>query len=309
MSTTAPVVSEFEVDVAAALPFGDERNWISSTVYEPAGEPRAVLVVWPGGSYARSYWNFDAIPGYDFASWAAARGFVVVAADHLGNGESSRPEAVDEVDFKTMAAAADRFVAAVRKRFPGTPVVGIGHSLGGALTVVTQAEHRTYDRIASLGMTHGAKGSVTGDVGDGEEARAAALAQAPTFLEDFEAGYATGYRKENHSWLYFEDTPEEVMEADDLTAAAWPRQAYVDGLTVGYSAEFAARVECPVFLAFGDHDIPEEPRDDVAFYRASDDITLLVLADAAHCHNFASTRTVLWDRLLGWATDRTDDKE
>lgn len=303
MRTTAPAVSEFEVDVSAALPFGAERNWISATIYEPAGEPRAVLVVWPGGSYARSYWNFDAIPGYDFASWAMARGFAVVAADHLGVGKSSQPAAVDEVNFKTMAAAADRFVAAVRERFEGARIVGVGHSLGGALTVVTQAEHRSYDRIASLGMTHGAKGSVTGGVGDGAEARAAALAQAPTFLEDFEAGYATGYRKENHSWLYYEDTPAEVKAADDLTAAAWPRQAYVDGLTVGYSAEFAARVESPVFLAFGDHDIPAEPRDDVAFYRSSNDITLFVLPDAAHCHNFASTREVLWDRLVGWATD------
>lgn len=31
--------------------------------------------------------------------------------------------------------------------------------------------------------------------------------------------------QENHSWLYFKDTPAEVRAADDLTAAAWPRQA------------------------------------------------------------------------------------
>jgi pimeloyl-ACP methyl ester carboxylesterase len=305
MSATAPAVSEFEVDVATALPFGEESNWISSTIYEPGGAPpRAVLVVWPGGSYDRRYWTWDELPGYDFASWAAARGFAVVAADHLGVGRSSQPATVDEVNFVAMAAAAGHFVAAVRERFgAGVPIVGVGHSLGGALTVVAQAEHASYDRIGVLGMTHGAKGSVTGGVGDGAEARAAALEQAPTFLEDFEAGYATGYRKENHSWLYFEDTPAEVMAADDGTASAWPRQAYVDGLTVGYSAEFAARVECPVLLAFGDHDIPAEPRDDVAFYRASNDITLLVLPDAAHCHNFASTREILWERLLGWAGD------
>ncbi len=302
MSSAAAAASELKLDVSDALPFRGEENWISSTLYEPEGESQAVLVTWPGGSYARSYWDFDAIPGYSFAEHAVAEGFTVIAADHLGVGESSKPAAVDEVSFLTMAAAADRFVAGVRDRFPGQRVVGIGHSLGGALTIVTQAEHRSYDRIASLGMTHGAKGAVTQGVGAGAEARAAAEEQAPTFLEDFEAGYATGYRKENHEWLYFSDTPDEVKAADDLTAAAWPRQAYVDGLTVGYSAEFAGRVECPVFLCFGDHDIPEEPRDDVSFYRASNDITLLILEKAAHCHNFSSNRTVLWDRLGVWAT-------
>jgi pimeloyl-ACP methyl ester carboxylesterase len=303
MEGTIATKSEFRADVSAALPFGDEENFISGTLFLPDGEPEAVLVCWPGGSYDRRYWSFDAVPGYNFSSHATAHGLAVIAADHLGVGGSSRPADVDAVDFVTMSAAADEFIGRVRERFPGRRVVGVGHSLGGALTVATQALHSTYERIASLGMTHGAKGSVTHGVGDGSDARQAALEQAPTFLEDWEAGYATGYRVPNHSWLYRPDTPAEVVAADDETAAAWPRQAFVDGLTVGYSAELAARVESPVFLCFGDHDIPERPRDDVSFYERSNDIRMLVLEDAAHCHNFATTRTVLWDRLCAWAVE------
>ena len=295
--------SEFEADVSAVLPFGEERNHVSSTLFLPDGEPQAVLVCWPGGSYDRRYWCFDAVPGYDFAAHATARGVAVLAADHLGVGASSKPAEVDAVNFVTMSAAADEFVRQLRERFPDRRVVCVGHSLGGALTVATQALHSSYDRIASLGMTHGAKGSVTHGVGDGSEARQAALEQAPTFLEDWDAGYATGYRVPNHDWLYRPDTPAEVVAADDETAAAWPRQSYVDGLTVGYSAELAARVECPVFLCFGDHDIPDRPRDDVSFYEQSHDIRMLVLENAAHCHNFATTRTVLWDRLCAWAVE------
>jgi pimeloyl-ACP methyl ester carboxylesterase len=295
--------SEFRADVSAALPFGDEENFLSSTLFLPDGEPEAVLICWPGGSYDRRYWAFDAVAGYHFSSHATDLGLAVLAADHLGVGGSSKPADVDAVDFVTMSAAADEFVRQVRERFPGRRVVGVGHSLGGALTVATQALHSSYDRIASLGMTHGAKGSVTHGVGAGSEARQAAREQAPTFLEDWDAGYATGYRVPNHDWLYRPDTPTEVVAADDQTAAAWPRQAYVDGLTVGYSAELAARIECPVFLCFGDYDIPEQPRDDVSFYEGSNDIRLLVLEDAAHCHNFARTRTVLWDRLCAWAAE------
>ena len=77
--------------------------------------------------------------------------------------------------------------------------------------------------------------------------------------------------------------------------------SYVGALQPGHTATYAARVQCPVFVGFGDHDVPERPHDDVAFYGASDDVTLMVLSDSAHCHNFAATRTLLWDRLADWA--------
>ena len=67
-------------------------------------------------------------------------------------------------------------------------------------------------------------------------------------------------------------------------------------------ARFAAKLECRAFLGFGDHDIPPTPHDDVAFYPASNDVTLYVLRDSAHCHNFASTRAQLWDRIALWAS-------
>ena len=127
------------------------------------------------------------------------------------------------------------------------------------------------------------------------------MAQAKAFFADWDAGYAIAPREPNHSWLYTASTPAEVVAADDATATRWPRQSYVEALTTGYSASFAPRVECPVFLGFGDHDIPERPHDEVAFYTGSSDVTLYVLEDAAHCHNFASTRTRLWDRLARWA--------
>lgn len=295
--------SEFRADVSAVLPFCDEENSISATLFLPDGEPEAVLVCWPGGSYDRRYWAFDAVPGYNFSSHATDLGLAVLAADHLGVGASSRPADVDAVNFVTMSAAADEFVRQVRERVPGRRVVGVGHSLGGALTVATQALHSSYDRIASLGMTHGAKGSVTHGVGEGKDPRTAALEQAPTFLEDWDAGYSSSDRVAQHGWFYRPDTPAEVIAADDQTAATWPRQAYVDGLTVGYSAELAAGVGCPVFLCFGEYDVPEQPRDDVSFYEKSNDIRMLVLENAAHCSNFASTRTVLWDRLCAWAVE------
>jgi hypothetical protein len=37
-----------------------------------------------------------------------------------------------------------------------------------------------------------------------------------------------------------------------------------------------------------------------AGYPASSDITLVVIPEMAHMHNFADTRRQLWDRFLAW---------
>jgi hypothetical protein len=56
-----------------------------------------------------------------------------------------------------------------------------------------------------------------------------------------------------------------------------------------------------VFVGFGEHDIPRTPHDDVAFYPASNDVTLYLVAGSAHCHNFSANRRQLWDRIASWA--------
>jgi pimeloyl-ACP methyl ester carboxylesterase len=298
--TIATTATALTVDVSAAVRFAGEATTMSATLHEPEGAPRAVLVCWPGGSYDRRYWQFDAVPGYSFAEHMTAQGLAVVAADHLGAGASTAPADVDAVTLEVMARAAGALADAVRDRFPDVPLIGVGHSLGGCITIVTQALESTYDRVASLGFTHGAKDAVTADTADASDARSAAVEQAKAFFADWDAGYAIAPREPNHAWLYTASTPPDVVAADDATVVAWPRQAYVEGLLAGYSARFAARIACPVFLGFGDSDIPERPHDDVAFYTGSRDVTLVILEDAAHCHNFAPTRTRLWDRLAAW---------
>src|SRR5688572_24097461 len=91
----------------------DRTLTIAATVYPPpeirAADPATVLVCWPGGSYDRSYWDIGRT-GYSAAKYWARRGFIVVAADQLGVGESSKPVvAGDAVSLEMMGAAADSF--------------------------------------------------------------------------------------------------------------------------------------------------------------------------------------------------------
>jgi len=304
--------AELTSDVSAALPF-DEPSHVTASIHLPDLAPRAALICWPGGSYGRAYWDMQipGHPGYSFAQHMTAKGYLVLAADHLGVGASSKPADGDRVDFETMSAASAAFVEQVRglldKGAPelggapaGMPLLGVGHSLGACLTVVTQARHRCYDAVALLGFTHGQKELAVSAVGAAEAD--AAIAQARAFFGDtWDDVYGLVPRGPNHGWLHRPDVPAAVIAADDAEAVRWPRQSYVAALLPGYSAEFAAQVDCSVFLGFGDHDVPPVPHDEVAFYTRSRDVTLYVLPDAAHCHNFATTRTRLWDRIDSWA--------
>ena len=321
MRSAAP---DLLLDVSSSLPF-DETIRLAASVHLPdpaAGPPRAALVCWPGGSYARAYWDMQipGHPGYSFADHMTARGYLVLAADPLGVGASSKPADGDRVDLETMSAASASFVEQVRgllaqgspdlggMPLPEIPVVGVGHSLGACLTVATQALHRCYDAVALLGFTHGRKDVAVTAVGAAAadsvaDLRDAAVAQARAFFGDtWDDVYCFAAREPNHAWLHRPDVPAEVVAADDAEAVRWPRQSYVDALLAGYSAGLAARIDCSVFLGFGDHDVPPVPHDDVGFYTASRDVTLYVLPDAAHCHNFAATRALLWDRIGLWAS-------
>lgn len=313
------------LDVSAVVPL-DEPVLVAASVHLPASgiEPRAVLICWPGGSYARAYWDMHIPerPGYSFADHMTAAGFVVLAADHLGVGASSKPRDGDRVNFETMSAAAASFVVQVRRMLvegaeelggrslDSLPVIGLGHSLGACLTAVTQARHRCYDAVALLGFTHGQKDVAVGAVAateraaveDGTALREAAIEQARAFFADtWDDVYGFAPREPNHAWLHDPDVPADVIAADDAEAVRWPRQSYVEALLAGHSARFAAEIDCNVFLGFGDHDVPSLPHGDVAYYVRSRDVTLYVLRNSAHCHNFASTRTQLWDRLGLWA--------
>jgi pimeloyl-ACP methyl ester carboxylesterase len=300
----------------------DQTLKIAATVYPPprirADDPATVLVCWPGGSYDRGYWdiNYAGRTDYSAAKYWAQRGFIVVAADQLGVGESSKPVvAGDAVSLEMMGAAADSFVELVRTRLrdgslhPDIPalervtMVGVGHSLGGFTVVAQQAEHASYERICCLGVTHSAKVVVDESMGrEAVDPTAVAEQQAKLFFkETWDDLYGLPSKAEHSGWLYGADDDPEVTAADSSVSARWARRPYVQALLDGYSAPLAARVTSPVFLGFSEIDVAAEPRTEPVYYPGSNDITLHLLPRAGHCSNFAPTRFELWDRIAAWA--------
>jgi pimeloyl-ACP methyl ester carboxylesterase len=182
--------------------------------------------------------------------------------------------------------------------------VGIGHSMGGLVTVIQQGEWESYEAVCVLGMSNHMSSTSAihaefdgfADVDRREWATKAVKGLFPDTWDDI---YSMCDRVSQRWWFYEDDVPHEVIAADEVNAVAWPRMAGVDAfLDVG--APYAGRIDVPVFLGFGSHDLVENPRLEVADFMNSPDITLFILPNSGHCHNFSTTRRRLWDRIDHW---------
>ena len=67
----------------------------------------------------------------------------------------------------------------------------------------------------------------------------------------------------------------------------------------------AARIDVPVLLATGERDVCHPPAEEVATLKSATDISVLVVPRMAHMHNFATTRTLLLERLDEFVTHVT----
>lgn len=160
---------DLRVDVSAAAGLNEPAHVaVTVTLPDPEDmvEPPIVCFAKPGGGYSRGYYTVD-LPGPvrgAQSDWHASRGWIFVAVDHLGVGESSIHDAA-KLDYTTTAAgnmAAETEV--LRRLAEGTlaedfpPVVdavkiGIGQSMGGCMTIIQQGRYHCYDGIGVLGYS------------------------------------------------------------------------------------------------------------------------------------------------------------
>src|SRR5579863_10671205 len=144
----------------------------------------------PGGTYTKSYFHQE-IPGHDnysMASWLVNRGIIFVACDHLattGSPNSSSPIELTESQVircdrviveEVLTRLAEGSLVEDFAPILDPLVIGVGHSLGGFLTVKHQARFRSFDAIAVLGWSHAVPGEI--------DPNASTTAEEPTFALD-----------------------------------------------------------------------------------------------------------------------------
>ena len=304
-----------EVDVSAVVPFAGRhrvRGWVF--VPDEAPEPGStvgVVCCLPGGTCSTDYFDLhvDGFADYSMAEYLASSGVVTIALDHLGVGRSDRVEDIFLVTPQLASAVNDFAFRAVLKGLRDRPgaVPTSSSSASGIRWAACSPPCNKHDTGPSTVSSCSAT-VVTGCLrcsptrrrrisGTLDEATPAIIAAARTRFAQpppvERRGLVPG------SFLR-DDVPDVVRRAfvDQQTSLL-----FTCGLTSmipNVTDDEKARIEVPVLVAFGDHDLTDAYERSAARYPASHDVALYVLPGSAHCHNQASSRTRLWHRIAEW---------
>lgn len=342
-----PKSVELRIDVSDAAALGTPAT-AAVTIFLPEPEAIGPLPVicfaFPGGGYSRRYYSFDMPDGSGGgeAGFHCDRGWIFVACDHLGFGDSTIPEG-NALNLDNVASANNAVVKAVMERlesgalaegFPPVPhatKLGIGQSMGGCFTIVAQGHFSTFDGVGILGYSAihtvvptkpGAPKAVWPWISrrsslDNPEILNLAAVQAadgpnlgmPGSIEDAAKGGEHPFQWSFH----YDDEPADIvaldMAASAGTAAKLPewRSATTPACGVYMIAPGAVSIEAavisvPVLVAVGERDVVPDPWAEPKAYKSAADISIYVAPRMGHMHNFAHTRTAFWQRLHSWGT-------
>ena len=322
-----------EVEVPATEPGSGSRHLLRGWVCAPRdpdpSQRTVVAYCLAGGKCTTRYFDLHVggHEGYSMAEHLARRGAVVVALDHPGVGASSPVDDACLLTPPVVAGAHHHAVGEVTAALAaGTlapdlapvqvaRILAVGHSMGGMLAVVQQARHRSFDALAVLG--HGGDGlpafltaderavldvvpdAPTEGSPDERYERIAALARLRAAAAEANGG-PDGRRRLPPGSFFAQDVPRAVRDAFVTQQTELLHACGLTSMIPGATDPEKAAIAVPLFLAFGDQDLTGDPMGCLAKYGAATDATLFVLADSGHCHNQASRRAELWDRMWRW---------
>ena len=320
---------DLRLDVAGAAGAPPGKLELAATAFVPdtpsKDESPVVMFALPGGGYGRGYFDmtFPGHVGFSQAEHHTAKGIVLIALDPLGVGSSSLPDPA-AISFESLASTYDRAVTplierirsgALTPQLPAMPrvcAVGIGQSMGGIITILAQGRHSTFDAIAPLGAsaihtqlpqrTEAARLQVLGahDYQPDAQLSGDEIARSSALIPDFVYPF------------HWDDVPSDILAADmdggyplrkrvpAFGSGTIPTCAVLMMRPAAVAAE-AAAVRVPVLVGVGERDVCPEPHREPMAYQSSRDVSVYIVPRMAHMHNFASTRHLLWERLVHWA--------
>lgn len=312
MSAVSPLSRRIEV--GELLP-GEGALTIAADIFLPArlrASP-AVLFCLPGGAMNRGYFDLQGEGDFSFAAHLTSRGFIVASLDHLGIGDSRRPqdgfELTPDVLTHANAIAMDAIRMELRAgHLTGQPLprlqsIGVGHSMGAMLTAMQQARHGGHSGLVLFGFsTRGLTAALSPEELSFAHNPAAARANLVRLARLRSADpYPEVPRSAQGRELFAGATADRRgVEALQPARSQLLLTAGLFSMIPGSCAPECAAVDVPVFLAFGDRDMAGPPHEVPANYPASPDVTLLVLAATGHAHFLFPARGHLFERVTQW---------
>jgi pimeloyl-ACP methyl ester carboxylesterase len=302
---------------------GEEPLDLAVEVFWPdrldATKPVPSYFCLPGGSINRHYYNLQA-PGDDsfsFAAMMAKQGAITVAVDHLGVGDSDRPRdgfllTPDRLS-QANAYAARKVLNGLREGslIEGLPPlghmvsIGVGHSMGGMLTVLQQALGHQHDGLLLMGFANGGLLSHLPEpahrlAGNPEAVKAEIEAVARAI---YPAPYHRIAPSPAASEIFQGATAERAgVEAIKPTRDNLLVIGGLQSMIPGSIRPALDTVDVPVFLGLGDRDIAGPPHQIPAIFPNSPDVTLTVLPQTGHCQFIFPSRAELFRRIGEWTS-------
>ena len=283
----------------------------------PAGSLRMnsgpVTLYLHGLGFGRFFWDFQAVPGYDFAAAMAQRGHVSAIVDRLGYGASDHPDGTQSC-IGGQADVAHQVVQDLRTGAyatgSGAPVrfgrvALVGHSAGGA---IAQVETYSFKDVDALGVLSWA------DQGQSQLAGSTFAAAAQTCLNGGEpSGGAPGYAPfgatdADFDAAMFHDADPAVVSA--ATSMRNPDPCGDDeslGQTSAVDHAMLPTITKPVLLVYGENDAlfpPPAGSQQRAQFTGSSDVSLIQLADTGHAVTLERSATTLVADTAGWLSAR-----
>lgn len=120
-----------------------------------------------GGTFDHTYW--DIAPGYSYVDASTYVGIATLSYDRLGTGLSDHPDPLQTVQLPLQIEIAHLLAQKLRTatisggRIRVSKVVGVGHSLGGAVTQAVAAKYpKDFDALIIQGTSTATQYAITG---------------------------------------------------------------------------------------------------------------------------------------------------
>jgi len=262
---------------------------LSASAFQPdSNSSGALFFCLPGGGASHDLFDLGQYDGFDysFVSRMTALGHTIISMDHPGTG--TNPIA-DDHPFLMPRQSSD-YVGQAGKSFINqvvsnpSNIIGLGHSMGGMTTVLTQARHRPFDGVVLLGSS---AGGLDWGLDDYEKFYIDKPDAVEKDLEElvmrkFGSQFVPVTGGPSGKSITFggatEILTERLREISIPLFAAGGMMSMVRG---SFIAEVEA-VDVPMFFAFGDHDIGVPPEEAPIPFIGSEKIELHVLENCGH---------------------------
>ncbi len=261
-----------QIEVGDVAPRGVDE--VAATVVR--GDPGAPIVVCtPGGGMSSRYFDLP-LAGYSMLEHLAGAGLGVVLLEPPGTEPGNA--AVD--GYELVPSVVARINAAVVARLPldRRPLIGLGHSMGAMLTVVQQADHRSFDALALLGYSgRGLPEVLTPDELD----HAGRESTLSTTLGELAARRfrrpLIGSTTTASEFVLGVEVEPEARAALDTAAAPLLACCGLASMIPGSHASSLAAIDVPVFCALAEFDIAGPPHTLPGTFTGTGDITFHLL--------------------------------